>query len=155
MFDEAMFVSAENLEDRLKGVIHDDTQQKGIAYHLTVDSVYTLARGQIDFGGSERQDSSSSPVEPEKQNPGDDYGWWKLGRGFYHISYNESIELQEKELGMIAPLPRILASGTTHQTLLFAAGKEPTANLLLVGNQGIDIKENARVSQLSIWRQTS
>jgi len=119
---------------------------------LTVDGVYEFkSAGALDYGGGEEDLSDLNRLKPVKRFPDDDYGWWELGEGIYILSYNEEIDVGQAA-GLILPLPRLLKSGARHVPLVFTGELESDVVLLMVGPQGIDIKENARISQLRVWR---
>ena len=147
-----MFIEGKAISNRVEGIIHEDTQIQENSLHLTISKIRELKqRGSLDFGGSEREIGEASKITPTKKSEEDKYGWWKLNEGGYLIEFNEKIRLEEDDLGLIEPLSFVEKNGTTHRVKLFS-GKLKTASLLLVGNNGIDIKENARISKLRIWR---
>jgi len=71
---------AEELLERVDGIVHEDTQLHEAGLDLTVAEVYDIDRpGEIDFGGDELEAAVSSPHETNLRDPDDDYAWWELG----------------------------------------------------------------------------
>ncbi|MFC6723701.1 dCTP deaminase, partial [Halobium palmae] len=97
--------------------------------------------GRVDFGGGELEAAATTPVETRYRNEDDDYAWWHLDAGQYLVSFNESLTgdgdvvLQTRD--------EVRARGAFHPTL-FVDALDPVP--LSVGEGGIRIKENARVS---------
>lgn len=137
--------TAEFLED----VIHLETQSADKGVDLTVAKIYELqCCGEIDFGGSEREDADISEIEPTLRSSEDDYGWWELKPGTYLLEYNESFKTEKESL--LQPLPRLTRNSATHPTEL-TTKLEPVP--LYVGGEGIAIKENSRVSRMMIFEE--
>lgn len=131
----------------LSGVIHGETQGDAEGFDLTVARVFRpTGRGEIDFGGGERSDAAVEELEPELRDPGDDYGWWELEPGTYLVEYNEGIR---DGFGVVSPLKRLTRNLATHPT--FPATELDRVPLRVAGD-GISIKENARISRLTVPR---
>lgn len=129
----------------LDGIVHEPTQVDDGAVDLTVGHVYALdGRGRIDFGGDEHEVPDADPIEPERLDKTDDYGWWELEGGTYLLEYNETLRAADAEF-LLGPHPRLLALGADHPTVHVS---ELPRVPLRVPEAGVAIKENARVSTL-------
>ena len=134
---------AENIADAVTELVHEETQVRDDGgVDLTVAEVYEVETpGRVDFGGGELEAASLVPVETERRNPDDDYGWWNLEGGQYLVEYNERltggrrVEVQTRD--------ELLARGASHPTLrVETLDRMPLA----VPRGGLRLKENARVS---------
>lgn len=146
----------DEIRARLEGLVHFDTQASAPSgLDLTAAALFALTEpGQLDFGGSEAKTAERQRLDPQRANPDDDYGWWKLEAGPYVVRYNESIELKGKQIALLAPHERLLAAGAHHPTVALRAPQEtsdPIEVLLAVNGPGLRIKENARVSTLLLF----
>ena len=147
-----MFLKGEKLISRLDGIIHEGTQVNESGLDLTVDKIFSLeCRGDLDFGGGERKDSGLNELIPEKRKEEDDYGWWELEEGLYIIEYNEEPASGEENIGLVVPLERLLRNGGFHPSVP-AENSLSGSCLLIVGKEGLALKENARISRLVAWR---
>ena len=141
----------ERVADRTTDILHLDTQEFAFGVDLTVAEVHRLTGpGSLDFGGSEFAAAPTEPVEPVKRDPGDDYGWWTLDGGTYRVVYNEGVDLDEDEFGLVLPHPRMLQAGAHHPSFSVFGEVDEIATLLSVGSAGCNIKENSRISRLVI-----
>lgn len=140
-------------EGYLENTLHADTQVEDRSVSLTVKSVSELTGpGHLDFGGGEFQLADRHEVEPIKRDDEDDYGWWSLAEGTYIIEFNEIIDLNSDQYGLIQPHDHLSWNGVNHPTLLL---DEDDSDMrvsvpITVGHNGVEIKENARVSCLRI-----
>lgn len=139
---------AETIAAALDGLVHRDTQVGETGVDLTVATVFDLeGPGRLDFGGGELESAETATRETHLRSPDDDYAWWHLEPGTYLLSYNES--LAEDGSFWIQPRDALVERGATHPTRrLDAIGRVP----LTVGNGGLRLKENARVSTLLAGR---
>jgi hypothetical protein len=137
-------MSVDDLADRIQSLVHRDTQVHDDGVDLTVAAVYAITGpGEIDFGGGELVDSNTSKIEPLKRAASDDYGWWHLGGGVYHIEFNES--LTSEDALVLQPRRELVERGASHPTLhVTDLSRIP----LTVPPAGLQLKENARVSTL-------
>lgn len=128
------------------GMVHEPTQTEDErCVDLTVGHVYEVgSAGRIDFGGDEYEEPAAEPIEPERLDEADDYGWWELDGGTYLIGHNESLQAAETDF-LLQPHPRLLALGAIHPTTRVT---ELPRMPLSVPDAGVAIKENARVSML-------
>ncbi len=128
------------------GLVHEPTQISPDSVDLTVADIHELtAPGQIDFGGGEFAPAQHTSSDRTYHNPDDQYQWWHLDPGTYLIEYNESLD---------APIPLVLQP---RQVLFDCGVSHPTVRVetlprvpLTVGDAGARIKENARVSTLTV-----
>ena len=141
-------MSAEELFDTyLEGTIYKDKQVDSRGVHLTVSEIHCITgRGETDFGGSEHRDAETEPLEPEKRDPDDDYGWWELDEGTYRVVFNESARATPGAL-LLVPSERILSCGCDIAPTLIQKGS--IESVLTVPESGVSIKENARIALLS------
>ena len=133
----------DDITQTVTGLVHEETQVRDDGgVDLTVTEVYEVETpGRVDFGGGELEAASLAPVETERRDPDDDYGWWNLEGGQYLVEYNEGltggrrVEVQTRD--------ELLARGASHPTLrVDTLGRMPLA----VPRGGLRLKENARVS---------
>lgn len=129
----------------LDGIVHEPTQCERRGFDLTAAEIYEVAEpGQVDFGGGELAPAETAPHDSEKRNPDEDYEWWQLDAGQYLVEYNESLT----DSGLTFTLQtrtELLERGAFHPTLSVS---ELPRMPLSVGGDGIELKENARVSTL-------
>ena len=143
-------IPGEKLIESVDGLISAKRQIKPHSIDLTVREVYHLkSKGSLDFGGSEYTSSEMEKIEPVKRDPKDEYGWWDLKAGTYLITLNETIE-EIDGIGLISSHPRLLKAGASHPTLVTMEWKHDYILPLIVGENGIDLKENARVSKILV-----
>lgn len=129
----------------LKGVVHEGTQREGRGFDLTLAAVHEVETpGRVDFGGGELVDAGTTPVEPEKLAPEDDYGWYDLGPGQYLLEYNETLTAEDVTF-VVQPRTALVTKGVFHPTM-HVERLHPMP--LAVGDSGVRLKENARVSTL-------
>lgn len=137
---------AEDLTEYVTGLIFEPTQTDGPGLDVTVSTIYSITEpGRVDFGGGELVSANLRPVETERRNPEDEYGWWNLGAGQYLLEYNERLDGEPEVPLVLQTRDAVRARGAFHPTL-FVTNLEPVP--LVVGSGGIRLKENARVSTL-------
>lgn len=133
-----------DLADRIKGIVHEETQVQDRGLDLTVAAIAVIEYpGRIDFGGGELDTASFDRLSTELRTPGDEYGWWNLTEGQYVIEYNEVLTGEEPV--WLQPRQELRERGGAHPTVRVDK-LGPMA--LSVSQGGIRIKENARVSTL-------
>jgi hypothetical protein len=138
-------MSTESLADRLRNLVHRETQVHDGGVDLTLAAVHTIAGpGQVDFGGGELADAETAEIEPRKRAAGDDYGWWQLGGGTYLVEYNE--RLAGEGAVWLQPRVGLTERGVSHPTLRTTT---LPAMPITVPPAGVHLKENARVSTLT------
>ena len=137
------------LTEYVDGIVHEPTQTEGRGLDLTVDAVREVVEpGRVDFGGGELEAAATEPVPTDRRNPDDDYGWWDLGAGVYLVEYNESISVPDGRSVVVQTRDAVRARGAFHPTLHLAGSDPLDAIPLDVGDGGLRVKENARVSTL-------
>ena len=138
---------------RIKGVLNTKYQVHGTAVDLTVKNVYAVDPvGQVDFGGSEYKAAGRTAVASLRYNREDRYEWWDLGRGCYLVEFNESLELADNEVAMLEPEERLLRAGASHPSHFVRGRVAPIETLLDVNTMRIQIKQNARISRIRVFR---
>lgn len=144
--------SGKKLVKLVEGIISDEKQVNDLSVDLTVKEVYELhTPGVMDFGGGEYVESGKHKLEPVKAMPDDDFGWWHLHPGVYLVTLNETID-SIKGLGLMSPHPRLLKCGATHSTLVVHEWKSEYILPLSVGENGMEMKENSRISKLLVLK---
>jgi deoxycytidine triphosphate deaminase len=136
----------------ISNIIHEKKQVEEYGVFLTIGRIFRFAgKGEIDFGGDEYKESELKKIKPVKRKEEDKYGWWELSGGEYLIEFNEEIEelLPDAKLVILQPSERITLNGAFHSTKVV----EKTGKIrvtLYIGKNGIKIKENARISKLTV-----
>ena len=147
------YLDGDAVAAQLAGIVHKDTQQHDYEVDLTVAEIFLVTGpGALDFGGSELQAAPREAIQPEKADPGDKYGWWKLAPGSYIVRFNERITQGDDHIAFIQPHERLLLAGGQHPAFHFRGQRDQLETLLIVGEGGLNIKENARLSKLLIVR---
>lgn len=141
-------MQGKQIQERLSGIVHAETQRKEAAFDLTVSTINSIEEaGRLDFGGGEHVDAKRIPVETTKRDPDDDYGWWHLDEGTYIVTFNETLRLDDGDGPLLLQPRRVLArQGIHHPTLLVDEVPEIPIS---VPASGALIKENARISTLA------
>jgi len=130
---------------------HLDTQLQPNGFDITVDKVFEFKdKGSLDFSNSEREIPRTEKLDPVKKSEEDEYGWWELEKGAYKVRTNEKFNMPKDLAGIVFPRSSLLRMGCTTETGVWDAGYSGKAEfLLLVKNEeGVEIKENARIAQL-------
>jgi deoxycytidine triphosphate deaminase len=138
---------------RLTGLISPKFQVHGYAIDLTAKQIYSIdPTGQVDFGGTEYAASARVPVASLRRNREDKYEWWDLSRGCYVLEFNEGLRLAENEIAILEPDERLLRCGAMHGMTFLRGQGERMETLLMVGTMSVQIKQNARVSRVRVYR---
>jgi deoxycytidine triphosphate deaminase len=128
----------------------------GYAVHLTVRSIYSVDPvGQIDFGGTEYVPAGKIAIESYRRRPEDRYEWWDLGRDTYFVEFNETLELAEDEIALLEPEERLVRAGATHVPMLYRGRVAPIETLLHVEALRLEIKRNARISRVWVFKMAA
>lgn len=144
-------ISGEEASGLVDGMVYKEKQVRELTVDLTVKEVRSVGgSGALDFGGSEYREAETEKLKPAKKE-GEEYGWWKLDEGVYLIRFNETVKPIEG-LGLLSPHPRLLKAGATHPTLFLHEWESGYVLPLQVSRQGLELKENARVSKLIVLR---
>jgi hypothetical protein len=127
-------------------IVHEPTQTEGRGLDLTVAEIHDVAEpGRVDFGGGELEPAERTPHFSQKRRPEDDYEWWHLDAGQYLVEYNETLATDREVT--VQTRDELLARGVFHPTLSVTTLPQMP---LSVGGAGVKIKENARVSTLTV-----
>lgn len=136
----------------ISNIIHEKKQVEDYGVYFTIGKVFRFTgKGEIDFGGSEYKKSKIQEIDPVKRKEEDKYGWWELSAGEYLIEFNEELQevLPDAKLVILQPSERITLNGVFHATKVIEK-KGKIRLTLYVGKNGINIKENARISKLIV-----
>lgn len=129
----------------LEGFVHEETQVHNGGVDLTLATVHRIeAGGAVDFGGGELGDADTAPVDPERHEEADEYGWWDLDAGTYLVGFNETLDAANTTFSL-QPRTELVERGVTHPTLFVS---RLPALPLTVPEPGIALKQNARISTL-------
>jgi dUTP pyrophosphatase len=135
----------------IEGCISQDKQLTPNGLDLTIGSISVFdAAGALDFSNKERAVPPTKEILPQKNSPGDTYGWWHLARGAYKIRTNESVNLPDNLVALAFSRTSLLRMGAFTQHGVWDAGfKGKGEFILVVGNPaGVKLKQNARIVQL-------
>ncbi|MFX0171147.1 MAG: hypothetical protein ACFE9L_04445 [Candidatus Hodarchaeota archaeon] len=140
-------LKSNELKEPWNNLIYAPKQLGFASLDFTVKKIFkTSSFGSLDFGGSEYHRSEVKSINPElKDDP--KFGWWKLAKGHYIIEYNEQFH-PENCVAVVFPHQRLLMSGCFHSSFVIQSSAESNSiqGLLIVGSDGVRIKENARIS---------
>jgi hypothetical protein len=140
------------LTDIVTNFIHEETQfpdDRDAAY-LTVNRVGKPAqKGTLDFGGSEYTEADIEWIDPEKKSSDDKYGWWELDEGLYHVEFNEGLD-PDGETVIFQTWKNALRNGIAHSSEVIEKSRDQLFAELQVGECGVGIKENARISEVRV-----
>ncbi len=144
--------SGKELERFINGIIYAKKQVHENSVDLTMAKIFKVEReGSLDFGGSEFIQGEHKEITPVKKSDDDEYGWWNLKEGAYVIQFNESINLPNNVIGLIQSLDRLYLNGAVLIPITITGSNEKIKSILVVGEKGIKIKENARTSNLVVY----
>jgi deoxycytidine triphosphate deaminase len=146
-------VSGQHAAARVTGMISPKHQVHGYSIDLTAKQIYGLdPSGRVDFGGTEYAASARHPVASQRLHKEDKYSWWDLSRGSYVVEFNENVALEPNEFAILEPDERLLRCGVTHGTAFLRGQGERLETLIVVGTMSVQIKQNARVSRVRVFR---
>jgi len=146
-------LSGQEAASRLTGMISARHQIHAFALDLTARQIYALdPTGLVDFGGTEYAPCARTSMASLRKQREDRYEWWDLARGCYIVEFNEGLKLADNEIAILEPDDRLLRAGATHGTTFLRGQGERLEALLIVGTMSIQIKQNARVSRVRIFR---
>jgi len=145
---------AEIFNNRLKETVHEDTQVGKQSVSLTVAGIEKFTGpGELDFGGSEFKTGKRETNKPLLRDEEDKYGWWELDGGDYLLELNEILDLTGEQIAFIQPHEHLYINGASVPGLFFTAddAREKIRIPLRVGQEGLNIKENARIATLLVF----
>ena len=146
-------VPGKEIAPRVTGMISPKHQVHGFTVDLTVKNIASVdPTGRVDFGGSEYTAAGKLPIAAQRRNMEDKYLWWDLGRGSYFIEFNETVELTPDEFGYLEPDDRLIRAGATHAPLYLRGRVAPLETLLTVDAVRLQIKQNARIARVRVFR---
>lgn len=139
--------------ERVKGILSSKFQVHAYWVDLTIREISGLDPvGRLDFGGGEYAPAGRLAVPTHRIRPEDNYQWWELKHGCYIIEFNETLKLEDDEIGMLEPDPRTLRTGATHPTVFLRGHTAPLDLVFDVQALRLVVKQNARVSRLRVFR---
>lgn len=148
-------VSGKEAAQRVRNLINAQHQVHAYAVELTAKQIYSLSpTGEVDFGGSEYVAAERQPVPAHQKHSQDRYQWWSLLHGAYLVEFNEVGELADNEIALLEPHERLLRAGAEHPALFLRGKLNPLTTLLSVTCPRVQIKQNARISTLRLFRLT-
>ena len=142
-------------KDLVSGYIDLQTQLTPNGIDLTVADIFEFdAGGALDFSNKERSVPEGKRILPEKEKPGDKFGWWKLTEGAYKIRTNEVVTLPNDLLALAFSRTSLLRMGAFTQHGVWDAGFKGRGEFVLAveNPRGLKLKQNARVAQLIFTR---
>ena len=142
-------------QDLVADYLNLDIQLTPNGFDLTVASIFEFdAAGALDFSNKERVIPEGKEIFPEKLTPQDKLGWWSLKKGAYKIKTNETVSLPKDLIGVAFSRTSLLRMGSSTQHGVWDAGFRGRSEFILtVDNpQGIRIKQNARIAQLTFHK---
>jgi deoxycytidine triphosphate deaminase len=138
---------------RVGNLLSPKHQVHGYAVDLTAKQISSLnPTGEVDFGGSEYVAAQPAPVPTHQKHSQDRYQWWTLVHGAYQVEFNETLELAPDEIALLEPHERLLRAGASHPAQFLRGTLDPLTVLLSVVSARIQIKQNARIATLRIFR---
>jgi len=146
-------VSGKEAVQRVRNLISEKHQVHAYGVELTARAIHTLnPTGEVDFGGSEYAPAQAAPLPTHQKHSQDRYQWWTLMHGAYQVQFNESLELSEDEIGLLEPHERLLRAGAEHPVQFLRGRMSSLTTLLTVGCARLQIKQNARIAILRVFR---
>jgi len=148
-------IKTKEIFESVSGIIHKETQLHENHLDVTVSEIFSFTGpGSFDFGGSEFDPAKTERIEPEKNNPEDDYGWWKLTGGNYKAVFNEKIKQLDQATLVISLHKHAKKAGVIANDGFLSDG-EDHGHLSInfsVPETGCNIKENARIAVLYVLK---
>ena len=146
-------VSGREAVQRVRNLISEKHQVHHYAVELTARVIHTLnPTGEVDFGGGEYIPAQTAPLPAHQKHSQDRYQWWTLMHGAYQVEFNETLELAEDEIALLEPHERLLRAGAEHPVQFIRGRVNPLTTLLTVGCARLQIKQNARISLVRVFR---
>ncbi|MFQ3308189.1 MAG: dUTP pyrophosphatase [Candidatus Nanohaloarchaea archaeon] len=135
----------------IQNYVHLDTQLTPQGFDLTAAEIHRYEdSGKLDFSNDEREVPESTPIQPEKKNQEDEYGWWELEQGTYKVVMNEKVDIPNNLVGYAYPRSSLLRMGVTIENAVWDSGFTGTGSFKISvdNSEGVEIKENARLNQI-------
>jgi len=140
-------IKFQDLKNSWKDLIYGPKQLRSVSLDLTIKKIYRfMSQGALDFGGSEYKSCQIQVIDPKIEDD-PEYGWWTISKGLYLVEYNENLS-NPNHIAIIYPHSRLLMKGCFHSPFIIPPSDESKSirGLLIVGETGVKIKENARIS---------
>ncbi|MBI2956338.1 MAG: hypothetical protein HYY26_03380 [Acidobacteria bacterium] len=146
-------VSGKEARQRISNLINEKHQVHAYAVDLTAKQIHRLdPTGNVDFGGSEYVAAEPHPMPTHPKHSQDRYQWWTLPHGAYLVEFNESAELADDQMALLEPHERLLRAGAELPAQYLRGRQNPLSTLLSVTCAQVQIKQNARVATLRLFR---
>ena len=139
----------------IEGYFDLEVQLTPNGFDLTAGSIFEFEKGgALDFSNKERAVPAGREIIPQRENPQDKFGWWRLKEGAYKIITNEKINLPKDLIALAFSRTSLLRMGAFTQHGVWDAGFKGRSEFVLVveNPSGIRLKQNARVAQLIFLR---
>ncbi len=147
----ARIINPQDLQAHLPKLISAKKQISHLAIDLTVHKIFRPRKcGQLDFGGSEFQPAEWKVLPPIKESADVSYGWWELSNDVYLVQFNETLQLADKEVGLIQAHPRLIETGCLLTPQLVKSLRKEILLPLVAPKCSVRIKENARIAQIIV-----
>jgi dUTP pyrophosphatase len=152
-----MILSSEEIKERIlkerliENFIDLETQLQPASFDLSLDEIYLLtSSASIDFTNKERKLPNYKKIEFIND-------WIDLSEGIYLVSFNEIVNIPNDLLAFVRPRSSLVRSGATIFSSLWDPGYSGKSNCLLVvlNENGIRIKKNARIAQMVFLKLSS
>ena len=146
---------SDQLRKYINPILHADTQLHETHLDLTVKAINHPVRvGALDFGGSEFEAAGMETQRAFKQHNDDSYAWWNLQPGLYQAEFNEEISQSGNDLlAFISLHEHAIEAGLSSGSCMTKYGNGSLKLNFQVPNCGCNIKENARLATLRLWRE--
>lgn len=149
-------VTGKEIATRISGLISAKHQIHAYTVDVTVKTIHSVdPTGRVDFGGSEYTPAGKMPLAAQRYNLEDKYLWWELGRGSYFVEFNEAVELTPEEFGYLEADDRLIRAGATLAPLYLRGRAVPLETLLTLEAVRLQVKQNARIARIRIFRAAS
>jgi len=146
-------VTGKEAVQRVRNLVSEKHQVHAYSVELTVKLISSLnPTGEVDFGGSEYVPAQPGHLPTHQKHSQDRYQWWNLVHGAYQVEFNETLELAPDEIALLEPHERLVRAGASHPVQFLRGNIDPVVTLLNVGCARLQIKQNARVATLRVFR---
>jgi len=135
----------------VSGFIDLKTQLTPNGFDLTAANIYEFdLQGRVDFSNKERIIPGCREIPAQKENSGDEFGWWDLKKGVYKVKTNETVNMPNDLTAIAFTRTTLLRMGVITAHGVWDAGFRGRSEFSLVVENpfGLKLKQNARVAQL-------
>ena len=154
MLNKKTIIDLIEKKNLIESYIDQDKQLTPNGFDLTAGKIFEFkVQGALDFSNKERVIPEGKELLPQKINPQDKFGWWDLSPGSYKVRTNESVNLPNNLIALAFSRTSLLRAGALTQHGVWDAGFRGRGEFILTvqNPQGLKIKQNARVAQLTFW----